>query len=236
MSFFTSSGRPRGRSIALLVAGLLAGTVLIQPAVGHVTRRLNHLYKHLDKRYVKVGDTVAQARNATNATNATNAANADSLDGKDSTAYEQKSETMTGVFSARGGHAGGGSNFADTQISWDIPLSVAPTPHYIPTGGTPPAACPGSAANPQAQAGNLCVYEGDTAGSAITTVCIVSPLNYSCPPNAASRFGADIFFNSSGTDFIVLGTWAVTPTTATGRIADQPAPSPGREGDTDPRS
>jgi hypothetical protein len=61
MDLFKSSGRPRGRSIALLVAGLLAGTVLIQPAVAHVTRRLNHLTKHLDKRYVRQGQTVDNA-------------------------------------------------------------------------------------------------------------------------------------------------------------------------------
>jgi hypothetical protein len=66
MELVKSSGRPRGRSIALLVAGLLTGTVLIQPAVAHVTRRLGHLQKHLDKRYVRTGTTVPNATNAAN--------------------------------------------------------------------------------------------------------------------------------------------------------------------------
>jgi hypothetical protein len=70
MDLTKSSGRPRGRSVALLVAGLLAGTVLIQPAVAHVTRRLSHLYRHLDPRYYNEGQTVDRAQNANNATNA----------------------------------------------------------------------------------------------------------------------------------------------------------------------
>jgi hypothetical protein len=59
---------------AVLVAiALVMGANLISPAVAHVTRKLNHLYKHLDPRYVNVGETVARADNATNATNAGNA-------------------------------------------------------------------------------------------------------------------------------------------------------------------
>jgi hypothetical protein len=93
MELVKSSGRPRGRSIALLVAGLLTGTVLIQPAVAHVTRRLGHLQKHLDKRYVKKGDIVA---------NAANAANADRLDGKDSTAFVGSEELLWAVVESSG--------------------------------------------------------------------------------------------------------------------------------------
>jgi hypothetical protein len=47
----------------LVVIALVMGANLISPAVAHVTKRLNHLYKHLDKRYVKTGETVTNATN-----------------------------------------------------------------------------------------------------------------------------------------------------------------------------
>lgn len=47
--------RPLLRSLPLLVAGILAGTVLIQPAVGHVNKRLKHVIKHLNKVYINEG-------------------------------------------------------------------------------------------------------------------------------------------------------------------------------------
>jgi hypothetical protein len=74
------------QTAVLVVIALVMGANLISPAVGHVKRSLKHLYKHLDPRYVNVGETVAQA---TNATNATNAANANLLDNTDSTAFLQ---------------------------------------------------------------------------------------------------------------------------------------------------
>jgi len=66
------SRRPRMRSVALLVAGIMAGSVMLQPAVAHVTRRLNHLFRHLDPRYINVGEK---------------ASDSDRLDGLDSTAF-----------------------------------------------------------------------------------------------------------------------------------------------------
>jgi hypothetical protein len=96
MDLMKSSGRSRGRSIALLVAGLLAGTVLLEPAVAHVTRRLGHLTrKHLDKRYYNEGQKVGDANtldglNSTAFLGATaKAADADELDGIDSTGFQE---------------------------------------------------------------------------------------------------------------------------------------------------
>jgi hypothetical protein len=75
MDLMKSSGRRRGRSVALLVAGILAGTVLIQPAVAHFRPRIGHLIRHVfnraDPRYINVGEAV------------TNAANADKVDNLD---------------------------------------------------------------------------------------------------------------------------------------------------------
>lgn len=53
----------------LVIIALVIGANLVSPAVGHVTKKLKHLYKHLDPRYVNVGEK---------------AADADKLDGKDS--------------------------------------------------------------------------------------------------------------------------------------------------------
>jgi hypothetical protein len=68
MDLMKSSGRRRGRSVALLVAGILAGTVLIQPAVAHFRPRIGHLIRHVfnraDPRYINTGEAVANAANA----------------------------------------------------------------------------------------------------------------------------------------------------------------------------
>jgi hypothetical protein len=44
------------RGATLVVAGVVMGTMLIQPAVAHVTRKLAHLQKHLDPRYINAGE------------------------------------------------------------------------------------------------------------------------------------------------------------------------------------
>jgi hypothetical protein len=45
------------QTAVLIVIALVMGANLISPAVAHVTRRLNHLYKHLDPRYVNTNET-----------------------------------------------------------------------------------------------------------------------------------------------------------------------------------
>jgi hypothetical protein len=60
------------QTAALVVIALVMGANLISPAVAHVTRKLNHLYKHLDPRYINVGEKATSAATADTATNATN--------------------------------------------------------------------------------------------------------------------------------------------------------------------
>jgi hypothetical protein len=60
------------RTMPVLIAGLLAGAVLMQPAVAHVKKSLSHLTKHLDPRYYNVGEKVGDA---------------DTLDGVDSSGF-----------------------------------------------------------------------------------------------------------------------------------------------------
>lgn len=53
------------RGGVLILAGLLMGAILIQPAVAHVTRRLGHLVKHLNGVYVNEGQSAGGDLNGT---------------------------------------------------------------------------------------------------------------------------------------------------------------------------
>jgi hypothetical protein len=46
------------RGATLILIGVLMGAMVIEPAVGHVTKRLAHLRSHLDPRYVNVGEAL----------------------------------------------------------------------------------------------------------------------------------------------------------------------------------
>lgn len=103
MDLLKSSGLRRGRSVALLVAGVLAGSVLIQPAVAHVTKKVKHLYKHLDPRYYNVGEKVGDANTLDGVDStgylktAQKAADADKLDNLDSSAFQQEADLLYAV-------------------------------------------------------------------------------------------------------------------------------------------
>lgn len=49
------------RSPVLLVVGVMAGSLLVSPAVAHVTRSLKHLTKHLDPAYLNVGEAYGKS-------------------------------------------------------------------------------------------------------------------------------------------------------------------------------
>jgi hypothetical protein len=68
------------QTAVLVVIALVMGANLISPAVGHVKKSIKHLYKHLDPRYINVGEKATSAATADNATNANNANNLDNLD------------------------------------------------------------------------------------------------------------------------------------------------------------
>jgi hypothetical protein len=85
-------------------------------------------------------------------------------------------------------------------------LAAAPTAHYINTGDTPPAQCPGTVTNPKAAPGHLCVYEGKVGGSP-SSRGIVNPVD---DLQTATRFGAAVFVTGAiDTDKWIGGTWAV---------------------------
>jgi hypothetical protein len=93
-----------------------------------------------------------------------------------------------------------------TAISFIYALTAAPTANVILQGTAPPAQCPGTAASPQATAGNLCIYEGAHLNRADLT--IVNPASGAI---GTSRWGAVITITApaAGRSYS-MGTWAVT--------------------------
>jgi hypothetical protein len=98
-----------------------------------------------------------------------------------------------------GGTAAGANHLANTSISFAFALAAAPAIHFIRQGTAAPAQCPGNATFPQANAGNLCIYEAERLNTAGGQV------------NEVNRSGATIFILSSAAGgFFSFGTWAVT--------------------------
>jgi hypothetical protein len=92
-------------------------------------------------------------------------------------------------------------------ITFAFPLAEAPTPHYVASGVVAPAACPGTASTPEAEAGHLCVYESAPALNA--TGKVFDPIGGA--DDAANRYGAGVTATAKGPgDFRVRGSWAVT--------------------------
>jgi hypothetical protein len=120
-------------------------------------------------------------------------------------------DTLPSGKTLRGAWGGGvtvtaGGQVFETSISFAFPLASAPTIHIIQAGGVPPTQCPGTAANPQADPGHLCVYvrvanNGTTVGS------------YGPDDQTNPRFGLVLLkasANASGANNETAGTYAVT--------------------------
>jgi len=114
-------------------------------------------------------------------------------------------KTLTGLYRADSYVNNGGGDvsvFVSPGIGFTYPLAAAPTLNVVPIGGPPTTACPGSAANPQATPGNLCLY----AAQGGTPTCVYEPVTNMC--GTVSRFGFSVYMPTvpSGSE----GTWAVT--------------------------
>jgi hypothetical protein len=116
--------------------------------------------------------------------------------------------TVRGNFFMTGIAAASGAQAVDS-LSFVYTLASAPTPHFITAGSVPPAGCPGTADNPQAAAGQLCVYEKTISGPVGTRdICGLDIGGSSCP--GSNRWGAGVYELSTGTGrFQSYGTWAV---------------------------
>jgi len=96
-----------------------------------------------------------------------------------------------------------------SAITFPIPLATAPTANVIAAGGSPTTNCPGSSANPEAAAGQFCVYE--TQGVNVSSRCIAGVAgSWVC--GTAATFGASVWVTSTagGSRTVSIGTWAVT--------------------------
>ena len=94
---------------------------------------------------------------------------------------------------------------SDTQ-SFLYPLASVPTVTVIPVSGSPTAACPGNAANPQAARGNLCIY-AVTGATGPSPLCVFDPsMNTGCANSGKTGFS----LNTNAPDTFSIGTWAVT--------------------------
>lgn len=85
--------------------------------------------------------------------------------------------------------------------SYAFPLASAPNTHFIAQGSTPPAECPGTAEDPKAASGNLCVYEKNTSNSS---------MEFGFESN---ELGFALFMTkkeASNENFWSIGNWAVT--------------------------
>jgi hypothetical protein len=96
----------------------------------------------------------------------------------------------------------GGISFGNAPISFTIPLAQTPTVELEPEGytGALGANCPGSAAEPGAKAGFLCVYTTSAAfGSGITL-----------STETVGKTGDILAFKATNAGELIAGTWAVT--------------------------
>lgn len=81
---------------ALVILALIMGANLAQPAVAHVTKKVGHLVKHLNPRYVNVGekasdsDTLDGLDSLAFLKTGQKAADSDNLDGLDSEAFQRR--------------------------------------------------------------------------------------------------------------------------------------------------
>jgi len=92
----------------------------------------------------------------------------------------------------------------DTE-SFVYPLTSAPIVNVITIGGASTSQCPGSADNPQAAPGNLCIYAA--LGLVANPVCVIDPTaNLGCARSATTGFTLSTTTN----DTFSTGTWAVT--------------------------
>src|SRR5262249_50250951 len=116
--------------------------------------------------------------------------------------------TLRGAFGGGSNVPTGSASAVEASFSYAFQLATSPTVNRIQVGGPSTAACPGSVLNPQAAAGNLCLYLAFANGASPTGLS-----SYGDNGGADYKFGgvAYMFPNCTvpcHTEF--SGTWAVT--------------------------
>lgn len=114
--------------------------------------------------------------------------------------------TLRGQWGAEG-DAAGATSYRGSTVSFNLKLASAPTITFVASGATPPAQCPGTLADPEATAGNLCIFEGSNKSNNQTPIFFL--------PNAGTGlygFSFQVFAVAAG-NYWDYGTWAVTAPT-----------------------
>jgi len=95
-----------------------------------------------------------------------------------------------------------------STFSFGFTLASPPVANFIAAGGASTTNCPGTSGNPQALAGQLCVYESYTTN--VGSRCVVrTGANYAC--GVSDPWGAGLFLTSTAAGTTVsVGSWAVT--------------------------
>lgn len=167
----------RWRTVALLALGILLGVALTAtPAGSHVAGWAHNWKKHIRPK--------ADARYLPGAT-------------------LPRGRTMRGTYVARD-ISPGSSGLTGVSISFGFALRKPPMPHLLVQGQAPTTACPGSAANPRAAIGHLCIYE--SSSSQVIGYGFSNPTGQ---PGLASRWGTALTVMSSTGGYRSIGTWAV---------------------------
>ncbi|HEX5593718.1 MAG TPA: hypothetical protein VFX35_10270 [Solirubrobacterales bacterium] len=140
-------------------------------------------------------DSANTAKTATSADTANTAKNATGLSGP-----LAANQTLVGHVSSAGRKVAEGNFIDEAALTFQIPLATAPTGHFVPEGVTTPE-CPGSAEDPTAAPGNLCIYTNLLTGATDLDIDFVT------------RFGASVFLEGLGAapvNYEFQGVWAVT--------------------------
>lgn len=204
--------------LAVLLAGVMLGALLMSPVGAHIGDSVSHLWgTHIKAKVRTFGDGRWAAK----------AHRHDSRYmryGAGATLAPGQSET--GAIAARENGATGGAVMAD-HISFQVPLGFTPTIHLVARDAvSPPAGCTGSAGNPGADPGHLCIFTGFSSGVTDNTWA-----NYrdvadggDCVTSEAGHCSRGLFvyaIASGSGDSEIAGTWVVraplpgaTPTNA----------------------
>jgi len=114
-------------------------------------------------------------------------------------------QTLRGSFNGGNG-ANAASDLVEASISYPFPLAANVVAHVIQLAEAPPSQCPGTVSNPQAQAGNLCIFVAgkNSAGTVGSYGTVDGSSDY--------RFGASVYARSPAATTVseIWGTWAVT--------------------------
>jgi hypothetical protein len=114
--------------------------------------------------------------------------------------------TLRGVFNVDFIAAAAGQ-IAGGQLSFPMRLPGVPTVQFLAEGAPATVSCPGSAMDPQAVPGHLCVYANVFQNSSSLAVC-----NQECVPSpSADREGALLYLHAAAAGrAFASGAWAVT--------------------------